>query len=100
MFFAIYFKKTKKTAIIKQKNAAMWFHWSDSPLNITVTITVKTVSEMTSWMILSCMRLNGPPFSTKPILFAGTCAQYSRKATPQEKRITTISGQLVEIFIC
>ena len=34
-----------------------------------------------------------------PILFAGTCAQYSRNATPQENRITRISGQLEEIFI-
>ena len=34
-----------------------------------------------------------------PILLAGTCAQYSKKATPHEKRITAISGQLEEIFI-
>ena len=50
-------------------------------------------------MIFSCIRLKGPPFSTNPILFAGTWAQYSRNATPQEKRITIISGQLDEIFI-
>ena len=50
--------------MIRQKKAAKWFHCRDCPLNITVTNTVKTVSDITSWMILSCIRLNGPPFST------------------------------------
>lgn len=94
-----YFKNTKKTARIRQKKAAKWFHWSDWPLNITVTRTVNTVREITSWMIFSCIRLNGPPFSMYPILLAGTWAQYSRNATPHEKRMTRIRGQLVEIFI-
>ncbi len=85
--------------MIRQKKAAMWFHWSDCPLNMTVTMTVKTVREITSWMIFSCMRLKGPPLSTNPILLAGTWAQYSKNATPHEKRITMISGQLEEIFI-
>ena len=88
-----YFKKTKKTAMMRQKNAAKWFHWRVCPLNITVTSTVNTVREITSWMILSCIRLKGPPFSTNPILFAGTWAQYSKNATPQENNITTISGR-------
>ena len=102
-FFCIrvmfYFRKTKKTAIIRQTNAARWFHWRPCPLNINVTITVKTVSDMTSWMTLSCMSENGPPFPLKPILLAGTCAQYSKNATAHEKRITSIRGQLEEIFI-
>ena len=96
---AFYFKNTKNTAIIRQENAAKWFHWSVCPLNITVTRTVNTVSDITSWMIFSCIRLKGPPFSTKPILFAGTWAQYSKNATPQENRMTRMRGQLEEIFI-
>lgn len=34
-----------------------------------------------------------------PILLAGTWAQYSRNATPHEKRMTTNNGQLDDIFI-
>ena len=68
-------------------------------MNMTVTMSVKTVSDITSWMTLSCMMLNGPPLSMKPILLAGTCAMYSKSAIPHEKRITIISGQLFEIFI-
>ena len=36
----------------------------------------------------------------EPILFAGTCRQYSKNAIPQENRITNISGQLSEMCIC
>ena len=68
-------------------------------MNITIAISVKTVKEITSWMTFSCMRLNGPPFSTNPMRLAGTCAQYSKNATPHEKRITRMSGQLEDIFI-
>ena len=50
-------------------------------------------------MTLSCIRLNGPPLSMNPILLAGTCAQYSRNATPHEKSITTMRGHPDEIFI-
>ena len=67
-----YFKNTKNTAKIRQKNAAMWFHWSVWPLNITIAISVKTVNEITSWITFSCIRLKGPPFSTNPMRFAGT----------------------------
>ena len=94
-----YFKKMKKTASIRQRNAARWFHCRPSPLNISVTITVNTVSEITSWMTFSCISVKGPPFPVKPILLAGTWAQYSKKASPQEKRITIITGQPDEIFI-
>lgn len=43
--------------------------------------------------------VEGAPLPSNPILFAGTCAQYSKKATPQEKSMTNMSGQLDEIFI-
>ena len=35
----------------------------------------------------------------EPSLFAGTWAQYSKKASPQENSMTRMSGQEVEIFI-
>jgi hypothetical protein len=31
---------------------------------------------------------NGPPVPVNPILFAGTCSEYSKKAIPQLKIIT------------
>ena len=69
------------------------------PLKRKVTTTVKTVREITSWMTLSCIRLKGPPLPWKPIRFAGTVRQYSKKAMPQENRMMRMSGQPVEIFI-
>ena len=60
---------------------------------------VNTVREITSWMTLSCIRLNGPPLPWKPIRFAGTVRQYSKKAMPHENRMMRMSGQPVEIFI-
>ena len=66
---------------------------------MNMTMTVKTVRDMTSWMTLSWRRLKGPPLPEKPMRLAGTVRQYSKKAIPQEKRITRISGQPVEIFI-
>ena len=63
------------------------------------TMAVKTVSEMTSWMTLSCIKLKGPPLPLKPMRLAGTVRQYSKKAIPQEKRMIRISGQPVETFI-
>ena len=68
-------------------------------MNISVTITVKTVREMTSCITFSCMRENGPPLPLNPILFAGTWAQYSKNATPHENSMTKMRGQLEEIFI-
>lgn len=35
----------------------------------------------------------------EPIRFAGTCKQYSKKAIPQEMRMTRISGQPSEMCI-
>jgi len=49
---------------------------------------VKMVSERNSWITLSCQRLNGPPFSMKPMRLAGTMKLYSTKAIPQLKRMT------------
>ena len=94
-----YLMNTKKTASTIQKKAAMWFHWMGCPLNTKVTMTVKMVREITSWITLSCIRLKGPPFPTKPMRLAGTVRQYSKKAIPQEKRMMRMSGQPVEIFI-
>ena len=99
IFLANYFKNTKKTAMIRQMKATRWFHCNACPLNMKVAMTVNTVREITSCITLSCIRLNGPPLASNPILLAGTCAQYSRNATPHEKSITSINGQLVDIFI-
>ena len=99
-FFRIYFRNTKNTAIIRQMNAARWFHCRPCPLNISVTITVNTVREMTSWMTFSCIREKGPPLPLNPIRFAGTCAQYSKNASAHEKSMTAMSGHPDDIFIC
>ena len=85
--------------MIRQMNAARWFHCSPCPLNISVTITVNKVRDITSWMTFSCMSENGPPLPLNPILFAGTWAQYSKNATAHENRMTSTSGQLEDIFI-
>ncbi len=57
-----YFRKAKKTARTRQAKAAKWFQWRDCPLKTNRTMMENTVREITSWMTLSCMRLNGPPF--------------------------------------
>lgn len=62
-------------------------------------MTVNTVSEMASWMILSCIRVKGPPLMRLPMTFAGTAMQYSKKAIPQEATITRNSGQSVLMCI-
>ena len=79
--------------------AATWFHCTGCPLKRKVTMTVKTVREITSWITLSCIRLKGPPLPLKPMRFAGTVRQYSKKAIHQENRMMRISGHPVEIFI-
>ena len=94
-----YFRNTKKTARTIQTKAAMWFHWRGVPLNKKVTMTVKMVREITSWITLSCIRLKGPPFPMNPIRLAGTVRQYSKKAIPQENKMIRMRGQPVEIFI-
>src|SRR5690348_9074351 len=47
----------------------------------------KTTRVITSCITFSCSKVNGPPFSLKPILFAGTWKQYSKKAIAQLMRI-------------
>ena len=74
--------------------AATWFQWSDWPWKRKPTMRVKIVSEMTSWMTLSCTRVKGPPLPTKPMRLAGTAKQYSTNAMLQEKTMTAMSGQL------
>src|SRR6185312_4275710 len=59
--------------------------WSLKKINIK---TVKTERVITSWIIFSCHKENGPPSSLNPILFAGTWNMYSKKAIPQLIRIT------------
>ena len=49
----IYFKNTKNTASTRQAKAAMWFHWMGWPLKTNITMMVKTVREITSWITLS-----------------------------------------------
>ena len=94
-----YLRKAKNTASTRQAKEARWFQWKAWPLKTNITITVKMLREMTSWITLSCIRLKGPPLSSKPMRLAGTVRQYSKNAIPQEKRIISISGQPVEIFI-
>ena len=74
---------------MRHPKAAMWFHCIPSPLKRKLMITVKTVSDTTSCITLSWTRLKGPP-----LMF-----DYSKKASPQEKRITRMSGHPSEIFI-
>lgn len=67
--------------------------------------TVKTESVITSWMIFNCHNENGPPFSSNPILLAGTWNMYSKKATPQlpsiiKKRLTPTSLFISFSFKC
>ena len=70
-----------------------------SLLKTVATMIVKTVREMHSARILSCMRLKGPPLIWLPIRLAGIIKLYSKKATPHEVRMMSINGQLVLIFI-
>ena len=94
-----YFKKAKNTAAIMNRNATMWFHWSVSVWNTVTAMVVKTVSEIASWIIFNCIKLKGPPLMRLPMLLAGIIKQYSRKASPQEARMTRISGQSVLMCI-
>ena len=52
---------TKYTARIRQTKAAIWFQWKVWPLKTSMVKAVNTVSETTSWMTLSWIRLKGPP---------------------------------------
>ena len=99
MLVISYLRNAKKTAATRHRKATPWFQCRGWPLKTRVTMTVKTVRETTSWIIFSWTRLNGPPFSLNPILFAGTRNQYSKKAIPQDIRTIRTSGQSVLIFI-
>ena len=67
---------------------------SFSPVFRTVmTRTVKTISEMASWMTFSWMRLNGPPLTTDPMRLAGIMKKYSIKAMPHDSKMMNIKGQ-------
>ena len=77
-----------------QAKAARWFQWIGWLLKKTAQMTVKTVRETHSWIIFNCIKLKGPPLILEPILFAGTIAEYSKKATAQDDRMIRIKGQL------
>ncbi len=76
-----------------------WFHRIGSPLKTVATMTVNTVSEMASWIIFSCINVNGPPLICDPIRLAGTMKVYSKNANPHDERMMRISGQSTLIFI-
>src|SRR5690348_4961394 len=61
--------------------------------------TVNTESVITSCITFSCHKENGPPLSTKPILFAGTWNMYSKKAIPQLIRMIRKRPALGSQFI-
>ena len=63
-------------------------------------MTVKTVSEMHSWIIFSCINEKGPPVIWLPIRLAGIITIYSSSATPHESRMIRISGQSLVMFNC
>ena len=44
-------RKAKATEAMRQIKAAMWFQCSFSPWKSSMAMTVKTVREITSWMI-------------------------------------------------
>lgn len=83
-----YFLKIKYTANIKKPNPIAWFNLKLSFLKNTIVKTVNTVNVITSWITFNCQSVNGPPFSTKPILLAGTWKEYSNSAIPQLINIT------------
>ena len=90
-------RNANPTAAMSSKNATKWFQCKHSPLKNSVTKSVNTLSVITSWMIFSCISENGPPLSTNPMRLAGTIKQYSSSAMPHDTKITTTSGQWVEM---
>lgn len=93
------FQKAKITARRMKAKLTRWFQRIGSLLKTVATITVKTVSEMHSARILSCISEKGPPLIWLPMRLAGIIKLYSKKATPHEDRMMSIRGQEVLIFI-
>ena len=83
-----YFLKIKNTASTRQRKPTRWFQRRASFFITSSTMTVKTVSETTSWITFNSQIENGPPYSLLPRRFAGTIKQYSKKATSQLIKIT------------
>ena len=69
-----------------------------SLLKTVATMTVKTVSEIHSASIFSCISEKGPPLICEPMRLAGIRNEYSSRATPHDERMMSIKGQLVLIF--
>ena len=59
---------------------------------------MKTIKVITSWITFSSSSEKGPPCPLKPILFAGTCMQYSKKAIPQLIRMIAKSPIPANLF--
>lgn len=96
--FFFYFRNTKYTASTRNITATKWFHWSDSPLKSTDTITPKTRHEITSCITFSCTSEKGPPFMSEPMRLAGMRNEYSSSATHQLMRIMNTIGVFGEMI--
>src|SRR5580704_11077628 len=78
--------------------AATWFHLKETFLKKIREKTTKTTRVITSWITFSWTRLKGPPCSWNPIRLAGTWKQYSKKATPQLRRMIPNKDGCQELF--
>ena len=87
------------TASRMKAKLTRWFQRMGSLLKTVATMMVKTVSEMHSARILSCISEKGPPLIWLPMRLAGIIKLYSKKATPHDDKMMSISGQEVLIFI-
>ena len=76
-----------------------WFQRIGSLLKTVATMIVKTVSDTHSARIFSCISEKGPPLIWLPMRLAGIMKLYSKKATPHELKMMSISGQSLFIFI-
>ena len=83
------------TARMMKRKLTKWFQRMGSLLKTVATMMVKTVREMHSARILSCMSEKGPPLIWLPMRLAGIMKLYSKKATPHEVRMMRMRGQLV-----
>ena len=95
-----YFLKIKYTANIRKPNPIRWLILNVSFLKNISENAVNTINVIASWITFNCQSVNGPPFSTNPILFAGTWAEYSKRAMPQLIKITEIKFRLLNHANC
>ncbi len=88
-------RNAKTTAAIMQMKAQTWFQCRCCPWNTSMAMTVKTVSEMHSCMILSWNSEKGPPLPSNPIRLAGIMNVYSRNASPHDRSMIDMRGQFL-----